>query len=209
MNKTMHEHIPWKLINNQVFEGERPLFKTSYIHLKECHFTQGESAVKVSRHIKAEQCTFSSKYLFWHDDDVVIEQSHFLDGGRASIWYTSNVVLTRSNVEAPKIFRDAQNITITNSTLSTNETLWDCKNIVIKDSDFKGDYLLLHSDNVTIENFSLDGNYSFQHTKEVIVKNANIKSKDAFWNSENVTVYDSVIDGEYLGWYSKNLKLIN
>ncbi|MHC5534542.1 DUF3737 family protein [Priestia megaterium] len=54
-----------------------------------------------------------------------------------------------------------------------------------------------------------NGNYSFQHVKEGLFRNCIIKSKDAFWNTEDITVYDSVLEGEYLGWYSKNLRLVN
>lgn len=199
-----------KLIKNQSFTGERPLFKVSCIDLQNCHFSDGESALKVSNSINVDNCTLASKYLFWHDDNLKIKNSRFLEGGRASIWYSSNILLEDSIVEAPKIFRDAKNITVHNSTIkNSNETLWDCQNVTIKNSHFEGDYLLLHSSDIEIENFTLDGNYSFQHVKNLSIKNANIKSKDAFWNTENVTVYDSVIEGEYLGWYSKNLKFIN
>lgn len=197
-------------INNEIFEGERPLFKTSFLNLNNCTFTTGESAAKVCTNINASKCTFSSKYLFWHNDDLKIEDSIFLDGGRASIWYSNNIILKNSKVDAPKIFRDAQNIVIKNCTMNdTNETLWDCTNVTISDTKVSGDYLLLHSSDIEVDNFTLDGNYSFQHTKNMTLKNVKIKSKDAFWNSENVTVYDSVIDGEYLGWYSKNLKFVN
>jgi hypothetical protein len=207
--KMSENNTQLKLINNQTFEGERPLFKSSFIELQNCEFSVGESAIKESHNIKASECTFSSKYLFWHDNNLAIDKSYFSEGGRASIWYSQGITLTDSKVDAPKIFRDAQNISIQNCELNTDETLWDCVNIDIKHSKFTGDYLLLHSSNITLENFTLDGNYSFQHTKNMTIKNAKIKSKDAFWNSENVTVYDSVIEGEYLGWYAKNLKLVN
>lgn len=197
------------IIESKTFEGERPLFKSFFVDLRECKFTVGESALKESKNIKATNCEFSSKYLFWHCDNIKIDNSIFLDGGRASVWYSSNILLENSKVDAPKIFRDAKNIVIKNTDLETNETLWDCKNVKIDNVNFKGDYVLFHSSDIEVENFVLDGNYSFQHTKNMTLKNIEIKSKDAFWNSEDVTVYDSVINGEYLGWYSKNLKFVN
>lgn len=196
-------------IENRTFEGERPLFKSSSIDLINCQFTQGESALKLANNVHANMCTFSSKYLFWHDNHIKIIKSKFTEGGRASIWYSNDIMLKDCEVNAPKIFRDAKNILIIKSVINTNETLWDCENINISNSNFTGDYLLFHSINIMLNHFNLDGNYSFQHTKNMTIKNANIKSKDAFWNSENITVYDSVIEGEYLGWYSKNLTLIN
>lgn len=196
-------------IEDKTFEGERPLFKSSFKNLKNCSFIQGESALKFAYNIEANSCKFSSKYIFWHNKNLKIEKSHFLDGGRASIWYSDGIVLENSIVDAPKIFRDAKNIIINNSILNTDETLWDCKNIDISDSKFTGDYLLFHSNDIKLQNFTLNGNYSFQHSKNMTLKNVDIKSKDPFWNSENITVYDSIIEGEYLAWYSKNIKFVN
>lgn len=199
----------YDLIENKTFEGERPLFKSSFINLNNCSFTQGESALKFAQNIDAKDCDFSSKYLFWHDKNIKIEQCNFFDGARASIWYSDIISIDDCIVNAPKIFRDSSNIHIKNSRFDTNETLWDCKNIDIKNSIFKGDYLLFHSKEISLKDFVLDGNYSFQHTKNLVLHNVKIKSKDAFWNSENITIYDSVIQGEYLAWYSKNIKFVN
>jgi hypothetical protein len=198
-----------KLIEKGTFEGERPLFKICDVHIKDSEFLAGESAIKESREVKASNCNFSGKYPFWHNREVVIQDCYFTEGSRAAIWYTSDVRMNNCKVDAPKMFRDTQNITIHTTIMDTNETLWDCANVKISDSEFKGNYLLLHGSNIEINDFKLDGDYSFQHVKKGVVRNCAITSKDAFWNSEDITVYDSVLDGEYLGWYSKNLRLVN
>lgn len=198
-----------KLIEKGTFEGERPLFKSFNIEIRNSEFLPGESAVKESRNVKVSNCNFSCKYPFWHNRNVEIQDSYFSEGGRAAIWYTSDVIMNNCKVDAPKIFRDAQNITINKTIMNTEETLWDCSNVKISDSEFKGNYLLLHGADIEISNFKLDGNYSFQHVKKGVVRNCIITSKDAFWNTEGITVYDSVLNGEYLGWYSKNLRLVN
>ncbi len=198
-----------KLIEKGTFEGERPLFKSFNIQINDSAFLAGESAVKESKNIKVYNCKFWSKYPFWHNKDVEIYDSYFSEDCRAAIWYTSDVTMNNCKVDAPKIFRDAQDITINKTIMNTEETLWDCINVKIIDSKFKGDYLLLHGSNIEINNLKLDGNYSFQHVKKGILRNCVITSKDAFWNTEDITVYDSILDGEYLGWYSKNLKLVN
>ncbi|URZ17497.1 DUF3737 family protein [Clostridium felsineum] len=197
------------VIEKEIFEGERPLYKSFDVLIKECEFLPGESAIKESRNIKAINCNFKDKYPFWHNNKVEIQDCYFSEDSRAAIWYTSDLLMNNCKVDAPKIFRDGENITITNTVMDTEETLWDCKNVKIVDSEFKGNYLLLHGENIELTNFKLDGNYSFQHVKGGIVRNCVIKSKDAFWNTENITVYDSVLEGEYLAWYSKNLKLVN
>lgn len=129
-NYTNNKNI--NIIKDEIFEGERPLFKSSNTNLINCEFTNGESALKFVKDVNAIDCKFSSKYLFWHDTNIHIQKSEFLEGGRASIWYSDGIVLEDSKVDAPKIFRDAKNITIKNSFFNTNETLWDCKNISIQ-----------------------------------------------------------------------------
>lgn len=198
-----------KVIEKGTFEGERPLYKSFNLHIKDSEFLPGESAIKESKNIKVLNCNFSGKYPFWHNKDVEIQDSYFSEDSRAAIWYSNNLLMKNCKVDAPKIFRDAQNITISDTVMDTQETLWDCKNVKISDSEFKGNYLLLHGSNIELNNFKLDGNYSFQHVKNGVVRNCIIKSKDTFWNTENITVYDSVLEGEYLAWYSKNLRLVN
>ena len=197
------------MIKNEIFSGERPLYRQKGIELAECSFTEGESAVKEGRSISSVKCSFDSKYPFWHCRDIVIDQAVFVQGARAAIWYSHNIQLKNSKITAPKIFRDASHILIENTEMTTEETLWDCDKVTIKNTRYTGEYVLFHSTNVSLENFSLEGKYSFQHTKNLEMRNSRIKSKDAFWNGENITVYDSVLEGEYLGWYSKNLKLVN
>lgn len=196
-------------VEKGIFEGERPLYKSFDIQIKDSEFLSGESPIKESKNVKVYACSFSSKYPFWHNKYVEIYDSYFSEDSRAAIWYSSDIVMNNCKVDAPKIFRDAQNIIINKTMMDTEETLWDCTNVKISDSEFKGNYLLLHGADIELNNFKLDGNYSFQHVKKGIVRNCIIKSKDAFWNTEDITVYDSVLDGEYLGWYSKNLRLVN
>ncbi len=198
-----------KLIENKTFVGERPLYKLRNARVKNSEFLPGESAIKESKHLKVSQCNISSKYPFWHNEDVEIESSYFSDGSRAAIWYSSNIIMNDCRVDAPKIFRDSQGITINKTEMNTNETLWDCSKVKITNSKFRGDYLLLHGANLEINQFSLDGDYSFQHVHIGTFRNCVIKSKDSFWNTKDITVYDSVLEGEYLGWYSKNLRLVN
>ena len=164
-----------KLIEKGTFEGERPLFRSFNLEIKNSEFLQGESPIKESRNVKVYNCRFWSKYPFWHTKDIEINDSYFSEDSRAAIWYTSDIIMNNCKVDAPKIFRDAQNITINKTIMHTEETLWDCANIKITDSEFKGNYLLLHGADIELNNFKLDGNYSFQHVKKGIVRNCIIK----------------------------------
>lgn len=200
-----------ELIKNKSYEGERPLFATRNLQLEEVTIHTGESALKECKNIEAINCRFEGKYPFWHNDSFVVKNSLFTEGARAALWYSKNLHMTDTVVEAPKMFREMDGIKLENVQLpNALETLWYCRNVEMKNVTIdKGDYLFIHGENIRIENFRLKGNYSFQYCKNVEIRNAEINSKDAFWNTENVTVYDSTLNGEYLGWHSKNLRLVN
>ncbi|MDR1154001.1 MAG: DUF3737 family protein [Bacteroidales bacterium] len=200
-----------KIINNQFFEGERPLFATNDIRLENVKFYPGESAIKECNRVEAYRCEFMCKYPFWHNNDALIENCFFTVYSRAAIWYSKNVRMLNTVVDAPKMFREIDGLYLENVRLpNAAECCWNCENIEFRNIDVKcGDYIFMNSKNIRIDGFRLQGNYSFQDAKNVEIRNARIDSKDAFWKTENVTVYDSEISGEYLGWHSKNLRLVN
>lgn len=198
-------------IENKFYEGERPLFAANNLQLIHVKFYPGESALKETSNIHAINCQFYGKYPFWHNTNSVIENSLFTPYARAAIWYGKDIRMFNTRVEAPKMFREIDELYLENVELTdAQECLWWCKNIRIKNVKVKnGDYIFKDSKNIKIDDLILQGNYGFQYARNVKIRNSNIQSKDAFWNTENVTVYDSVIEGEYLGWHSKNLRLVN
>ena len=200
-----------KLISNTFFEGERPLFATNDIRLENVKFYPGESAIKECNNVEAYKCEFMCKYPFWHNDNALIEECLFTVYGRAAIWYSKNLRMINTIVDAPKMFREIDGLYLENVKLnSAGECCWNCRDLKLKNVEVKGgDYIFMNSKNIEVDDFKLQGNYSFQDAKNVVVRNSYLDSKDAFWKTENVTVYDSVIIGEYLGWHSKNLRLVN
>ena len=199
-----------KTISDTEFGGERPLFATHGITLRNVTIHAGESALKCCSDITALNCRFEGKYPFWHTTDFRVDHCLFTSGARAALWYSKNLVMTDTLVEAPKMFREMSGITLSNVTIpDAQETLWHCHNVVLNHVEVKNaDYLFMHSSDIKIDNYSQQGNYSFQYCTNVEIHNAHIDSKDAFWNTGNVTVYDSELNGEYLGWHSVNLKLV-
>ncbi len=200
-----------KLISNTFFEGERPLFATHHLRLENVKFYPGESALKECTDIEAYRCEFMCKYPFWHNENVLIEDCLFTVYSRAAIWYSKNIRMLNTRVEAPKMFREIDGLYLENVKLpNAGETLWNCRDMKLRNVEARGgDYIFMNGKNIDIDGFYLQGNYSFQDAKNVVIRNARLDSKDAFWKTENVTVYDSEISGEYLGWHSKNLKLVN
>ncbi len=198
-------------IKNKEYAGERPLFAAHDLQLENVTIHAGESALKECSNIVAVNCRFEGKYPFWHTDGFVVKNCFFTEGARAALWYSRNLHMTDTVVEAPKMFREMDGLRLENVQLPyALETLWHCRDVELKNVQAdKADYLFMHSEHIRIENYRQNGNYSFQYCKNVEIRNAVIRSKDAFWNTENVTVYNSELDGEYLGWHSHNLRLVN
>lgn len=200
-----------KEIKNTNYKGERPLFGITQTKLDQVTFHPGESAVKHAHNIHAVDCIFMSKYPFWHNQNTVIESSLFEAGSRAAIWYSSNILMMNSTVQAPKMFRDVTELAVRNTKFTDAlEFGWNCHYVELTDVDIQnGDYLFMDSSENTIDRLHLQGNYSFQNVHHAVIRNSVLDSKDAFWNSENITVFDSTLTGEYLRWNSKNLRLVN
>ena len=199
-----------RTIRDTEFGGERPLFAQRNLRLENVIIHAGESALKCCANIEADHCTFEGKYPFWHTDDFKITNCLFTPGGRAALWYSRNCMMIDTQVDAPKMFREMDGITLRNVNIPDGqETLWHCSNVDIKDVKIlKCDYLFMHSNDIKIEAYHQEGNYSFQYCRNVEIRNAHIDSKDAFWGTENVTIYDSILNGEYLAWHSKRLRLV-
>lgn len=200
-----------KTIKETSFGGERPLFASHDLRLENITIEPGESALKECSGIEAVGCEFKGKYPFWHTDGFTVRDCIFREGARAALWYSRNLEMSDTLVEAPKMFREMDGIRLRNVRIpDAQETLWHCRNVSLEKVEVeRADYLFMHSENIRIDGYRQHGNYSFQYCRNVEIRNAEIYSKDAFWNTEDVTVYDSLIDGEYLGWHSRRLRLIN
>lgn len=197
-------------IENQEFGGERPLYCSHDIQLRDVTIHVGESSIKESTNIDAEHCEFEGKYVFWEVDGVNCRNCHFAPSARSSVWYSRHITYRDCQVDAPKMFRRASFIDLENVQIPDGqETFWDCDHIRLKNVTIGHcDYLFMHATDIEIDNYRQDGNYSFQYAKNVVIRNAVLNSKDSFWESEDCTIYDSEINGEYLGWYAKNLRLV-
>ena len=195
----------------QNYQGERALFMAHDLEIKDSIFENGESPLKESRDIKLDSCVFKWKYPLWYSHNINVKNSTWLEMGRAGVWYTDNISVSDSMIEAPKNFRRCNGVMLKNVTFSNAaETLWNCKNVNIDGAVVtKGDYFGMNSEDLKINDLTLYGNYAFDGCRNVEITNCRLLTKDAFWNTENVAVRDSYISGEYLGWNSKNLILYN
>jgi len=200
-----------ELIKNKQFGGERPLFEIHNVRLEDVAILEGESGIKECSNIEADHCRFIGKYPLWHVKGSLITNCYFAPGSRSAIWYSDDMVMRDTIIDAPKLFREMHNLRLDNVTINdADETFWNidglvANNLVLHD----GTYPFMGCRNVVINGLKSDSKYVFQYAKNVEIHNAHIKTKDAFWETENVTIYDSVLDGEFVAWHSHNLRLVN
>ncbi len=197
-------------ITGKKYVGERSLFMARDLVIEDTIFGEGESPLKESRDIKLYNSMFKWKYPLWYSKNITVKNCSWFEMARAGVWYTENISIEDSAIEAPKNFRRCKNLSLNNVSLSdAKETLWNCEDVTLTNVTAKGTYFGMNTNNIKVDNLTLYGDYSFDGGKNIEVRNSKLLSKDAFWNCENVVVYDSFISGEYLGWNSKNLTFIN
>jgi hypothetical protein len=171
----------------------------------------GESAIKECSDIEADDCHFWGKYPFWHVHGFKINNCQFDAGARSALWYSDNMVMTDTHIDAPKMFREMHDLKMENVVINdADETFWHCYNIEASNLELHdGTYPFMFSENIRIDGLKSDSKYVFQYCKNVELHHAHIVTKDSFWECQNITIYDSVLDGEYLAWHSKNVRLVN
>ncbi len=204
-------HFPiMTTISNKEFGGERPLFGIHDTMLKNITITDGESGIKCCRNIEADACLFIGKYPWWHVDGSLITNCKFEPGARSAIWYSNDMTMRNTVIDAPKLFREMKNLTLENVTINdADETFWNISNLKIKNVELHdGTYPFMYCKDVYVDGLVSDSKYVFQYCENVEIHNARITTKDSFWECRNVTIYDSVIDGEYLAWHSDNVRLV-
>lgn len=210
MRHIKEEMKQMKLLKQGYYTGERVLYHEEDLMIEDATFDAGESPLKECRNIEIKNSIFKWKYPLWYCHRIRIDESTILDTARSGIWYTEDIQIRQSIIEAPKTFRRSKQIDLKQVYLpNADETLWNCEDITLEQVSAKGNYFGMNAQNVKITDFQLDGNYAFDGGKHIEIHRAKMLSKDSFWNCEDVTIYDSLIIGEYLGWNSKNITLIN
>ncbi|WP_225046567.1 DUF3737 family protein [Lacticaseibacillus kribbianus] len=196
--------------NQQYFTGERALFAAHDANITDSTFAAGESPLKESRNLTLDGVVFKYKYPLWYSHHVSVRNTIFETMSRSGIWYTDDITIADSTIQAPKQLRRSGHITLQNVHLAdAEETLWHCHDVVLDHVQATGDYFGADSENIRVSHLDLVGNYAFDGARNVEVHDSTFVTKDAFWNCDNVTIYDSTINGEYLAWNTKHLTLIN
>ena len=200
------------IIENKRFGEERALYGSHGVYIKNCSFDgpeDGESALKESADITAENCFCNLRYPFWHDHILKIKDCELTDKCRAALWYSDNIVIEDTKLHGIKALRECRDIVIKNCDIISPEFGWFNDNVVMEDTTAESEYFMMRSNGLRFKNVRFKGKYSFQYIKNAVFENCVFDTKDAFWHGENVTVKDSIVKGEYLAWYAVGLTLIN
>ncbi len=205
------ENKEMRIIKDQSFGGERPLFESHGLRLEGVTITEGESGLKECSDIECDNCRFEGKYPLWHVDRSKITNCYFAPGSRSAIWYSNDMQMSDCIIDGPKFFREMHNLELRRVTINdADETFWNVDGLTLDHVTLhEGTYPFMGSRHIRIDHLTSDSKYVFQYVKDVEIHHAHIVTKDAFWEVENVTIYNSFLDGEYLGWHSKNLRLVN
>lgn len=201
-----------QIIENQTFDEERALYYSRQTDIVGCTFAgpaDGESVLKESRDIALKNCDFSLRYPLWHVKGFRMENSTMDELTRAAIWYADDGVISNCRMEGIKAVRECNRIAIHRCEIVSPEFGWKSSDITLTDSSITSEYIFMDSKNVMLENVSMKGKYSFQYMENLTISNCVLDTKDAFWHSKNIIVKDSVVKGEYLAWFSEGLTLVN
>lgn len=204
--------LDMEIINDKIFDQERALYGSDSVELVNCRFdgvADGESALKESSNIKAENCFFNLRYPFWHDSSVIISNSEMTEACRAPLWYSSGININNSILHGVKALRECEDIFIENSDVESVEFGWFSKGIRMFNSVAKGEYFMLRAEDLELKDLNFTGKYSFQYIKDAVLENCVLDTKDAFWHARNVVLKNCVVKGEYLAWYSENVTFEN
>ncbi|MBP5282000.1 MAG: DUF3737 family protein, partial [Lachnospiraceae bacterium] len=140
-----------KIVKSQLLTGERALFMSRDLKVVDCTFADGESPLKESYNIELEGSMFKWKYPLWYCKNVTAKDCVWFDMARAGVWYTDNVTLENTPIDAPKNFRRCNGVTLKNVSFSNaEETLWSCENVVLDHVTARGNYFCMNSCNMAV-----------------------------------------------------------
>lgn len=201
-----------KLIENQTFDGERALYGSRDIFVKDCSFAgpaDGESACKECAEVKVQHCFFNLRYPFWHNHGLEIRHSEMTALCRAALWYSDHIEITDTKLNGIKALRECGQVTMRGCDIVSPEFGWSVQGIEMEDCTAESEYFMLRSRQMHFKNVRMKGKYSFQYIEDAVFENCVFDTKDAFWHAKNIVVRDSVVKGEYLAWYCENVTFEN
>ena len=93
--------------------------------------------------IIVEESLLDLRYPFWHDTLLSINGCKLTEKCRAALWYSQKITMIDTIAEGVKVFRECNDIKISNTKITSPEPFWFCRNVNIKDSYVEGEYAFL------------------------------------------------------------------
>jgi hypothetical protein len=126
----------------------------------------------------------------------MVENSTLFEMARSGIWYTENIVIKDTIIEAPKNFRRANGITLENVNMpNAGEALWNCENVTVYDSFISGEYLGWNSKNLTFVNCTIESLQGLCYIDKLVMKNCKLLNTTLAFEYSTVDVQiNSTID---------------
>ena len=127
------------------------MFASHDLHLDNVTILAGESAIKECSNIVATNCHFEGNYPFWHVHGFTIQNCYFAVGGRSALWYSDHLKMADTVIDAPKMFREMNDIDIENVEMNdADEVFWRCNRIQVK--NLKLQIISINSERPLIQN---------------------------------------------------------
>ena len=134
-----------KEVVQEFLTGERALFMSDGLVIKDSIFDDGESPLKESKNIELYNSMFKWKYPLWYCENIYAKNCTWFDMARAGVWYTNHIRVEDALIEAPKNFRRCHDLSLTNVSFpDAAETLWSCEDVKMNNVMAKGTYFAMN-----------------------------------------------------------------
>ena len=135
-----------KIIENARFGEERALYASRDLILKNVSFDgeeDGESALKESRNIEAENCFCNLRYPFWHIMNLKISGCEMTELCRAALWYSQDIEIRNTGMHGIKALRECSDIRIIDSDIRSPEFGWFNDRIAMENTTAESEYFMI------------------------------------------------------------------
>ena len=151
-----------KIISGQRFSAERALYAARGVRLEGCRFEgeeDGESALKESRLILAQDCFFDLRYPLWHAKEVRLFSCTMTENCRAALWYDEDVFLENCKLHGIKAVRECTNVRIDGGEVVSPEFGWRSRGIFLHSTAVTSEYAFFGSRNIVADGLQFSGKY--------------------------------------------------
>lgn len=189
-------------------DGESPLKECKNITLRESHFDLRYPLWHVDS-LSIDSITLSelSRAALWYCKNVSISNSSL--HGIKALRECEDVKIKSSDIKSNEFGWFTNNVSLIESMIEAEYAFLKSKNLKFSNLTFKGKYSFQYIENAIFENCTFDTKDAFWHSRNVVVKNCEIKGEYLAWYASDITFINCKIIGTQPLCYCNNLTLIN